>query len=63
MVTHSPLISEIYSSNPGSYIGKLAYGKLTDSRQFSVQNLDNLYVLVSSPIKLPVKIRPMQCRK
>ena len=45
VVTHSPPTSEVSGSNPGPYVGK------TDGRQFSVQNLDQLYVLVSSAHK------------
>ena len=38
-------ISEACASNPGSCVGKLVVG---NDQQFTVQNLDELYVLVSS---------------
>ena len=50
MVTHSPFTSEVSSSNPGPYVGKLVVA-LTGGLQFTVQNLDQLYVLVSSAHK------------
>ena len=47
MVTHSPPTSEVGGSNPGPYVGKLVVGY----RWFTVQNSDQLYVLVSSAHK------------
>ena len=43
MATHSPPSSEVSGLNLGPYVGNL----LTDGWQFTVQNLDQLYVLVS----------------
>ena len=48
MVTHSPPTSEIGGSNSGPYVGKLV---VTDVRQFTEQNRDHLYILVSSAHK------------
>ena len=48
VVTHLPPTSEVSGSNPRPYVGKLV---VTDGRQFTVQNLDQVYVLVSSPHK------------
>ena len=50
MVTHSPPTSEFGGSNPGSYVGKVG-SCLPMVLQFAVQNLDQLYVLVSSAHK------------
>ena len=47
IVTLSPPTSKVGGSNPRYYVGKL----LTDGRQFTVQNFDQLYVLVSSAHK------------
>ena len=44
-VAHSPLNSEVSGSNSEPYVGKLV---VAYNRQFTVQNLDQLYVLVSS---------------
>ena len=41
VVTHPLPTTEVSGSNPGLYV-------LTNGRQFTVQNLDQLYVLVSS---------------
>ena len=49
VVTHSPPTSEVCGSNPGPNVGKLFF--LTVGRQFIVQNLDQLYALVSSAHK------------
>ena len=48
VVTHSPPISEVGGSNPKLYVRRMvvSYG-----RQFTVQNLDQLYVPVSSAHK------------
>ena len=47
---HSPHTSKVSGSNHGYYVGKLVV-MLTDGRQFTVQKLDQLYVLVSSDHK------------
>ena len=49
MVTHSPPTSEVSSSYPNPLFERGSF--LTDGRQFTVQNLDQLYVLVSSAHK------------
>ena len=48
MVTHSPATSEVGGLNPGHYVGKLV---VSYQWSFTVQNLDQLYVLVSSTNK------------
>ena len=48
VVTHSPPTSEVGNSNPRPYVGKLV---VTYGQQFTVQKLDQLYVLVSSAHK------------
>ena len=45
MITHSLPTSEVSGSNPGPYVRKLV---LTDGRQFTVMNLEQLFVLVCS---------------
>ena len=49
VVTHSSPTSEVSSSNPGSYVENLVIA--FQGLQFTVQNLDQLYVLVSSAHK------------
>ena len=44
---NTPATSEVGGSKPGPYVGKV----VTDGWQFTVQNLDQLYVLVSSAHK------------
>ena len=51
VVTYSPPTSEVDCSNPGSYVGKLVVAQAADGWQFTVQSLDQLYVLVSSAHK------------
>ena len=52
MVTHSPPTSEVGASNPRSHVGKIGSCLVvTDGRQFTVQKLYQLYVLVSSAHK------------
>ena len=51
MVTHLPPTSEVDSSNPKPYVGKMVYMFLTNGWQFTVQNLDQLYLLVFSAHK------------
>ena len=46
METHSPPTSEVGCSNPGPYVGNLI--ALTDGRQFTAQDRDQLYALVFS---------------
>ena len=50
VVIHSPPTSEVGSSNPGPYVDKLVVAY--HGQKFTVQNLDQLYVLVSSAQKL-----------
>ena len=50
MVTNYSPTSEVCGSNPKPYVGKVVVS-LTNGRQFTVQNLDQLYVLVSSAHK------------
>ena len=52
MVIHWPLTSDGYNANCRPYVGSCEL--LTNGRQFTVENLDQLYVLVSSAHKLPV---------
>ena len=49
VVTHLPPTSKVGGSNPGPYVGKLVVG--TNGWQFTVQKLEQLYVLVSSAHK------------
>ena len=49
VVTHSPPTSEVCDSNPGPYVA--SWWLLTNGRHFTVQNLDQLYVLVSTALK------------
>ena len=49
MVTHLLPTSEVFGLDPGPYVGKLVVAY--QGRQFIVQNLDQLYVLVSSAHK------------
>ena len=49
VVTHSPHTFEVGSSNPD--LMWESWSLLTDDWQFTVQNLDQLYVLVSSAHK------------
>ena len=55
MVTHFLPTSEVDSLNPGPNVGKLVS---YDGRQFTVQNLDQLYWF-PLPIKLPIVIGPI----
>ena len=48
------LTSEVVGSNPRSYVGNLEL--LTDGPQFTIQNLDQLYVVITSVHKLPIMI-------
>ena len=50
MVTHSSPSSEVSGSNPGLYVGKMVV-----SYRLSVQNLEQLYVLVSSAHKTTLR--------
>ena len=58
MVTHLPPTSEIGGSNPGPYVGKLVL--LTNAWPFTVQNLEQLYILVSLAHK--TTRRDMTCK-
>ena len=49
VVTHWPSPSEVRGSNPGPCVE--SWYLLTDGQPFTVQNLDQLYVLVSSAHK------------
>ena len=61
VVTHLPPTSEVGSSNPRPYVGKLVVAR-TNGRQFTVQNLDQLYVVVFSAHKnTSCTISPVQC--
>ena len=51
MITHSPPTSNVCGSNPGPLLGKVDSFLPVDGLQFTVQNLDQLYVLVSSAHK------------
>ena len=56
VVTHSSPTSDFGSSNPDPYVGKLVlmwerWYLLAHGQQFTVQNLNQLYVLVSSTHK------------
>ena len=50
MVIHSTPTSEVSGSNPKPYVGKMD-SFLLMAGQFTVQNLDQLYILVSSTYK------------
>ena len=52
MVTHLPPTSEVSGSNAGPYVGKLKVAN--NGQQFTVQNLDQLYILVSFFHKNPL---------
>ena len=45
VVTHSPPTSEVCGSNPRPHVGN--WWLLTNDRQFTAQNLGQLYTLVS----------------
>ena len=52
VVTHLPPTSEVSGSNAGPYVGKLEVAN--NGQQFTVQNLDQLYILVSFFHKNPL---------